>query len=224
MTGTTPSLFRRNCAWPKTLINICPQASGAIPYDDGWSSAPHPKPGGSPNGCHGCARRGGRAHGQTRSRDRRRGAVGGRTRLDRPLAEDVPSRAALGGGAIGAGAEHVIATELRAAFERVNTIWRHVPPKFRLDEREEGAGAEEERNGMLATYDPPVPQSLVLPARARRLGQRREQHDLCTARRATGPPRARGRARSTLAQVLGIEADVEARVVAALRGVREGQS
>ena len=46
----------------------------------------------------------------------------------------------------------------------MNLVWKRVPGKFRLDEMDDGRWDREARNGMLATYDHPTPQSLALSA------------------------------------------------------------
>ena len=71
---------------------------------------------------------------------------------------------AIDGWEIGVGVEHVMTTELRAAYHQMDAIWKHVPAKFRLDEMGDGAWADEVKNGILATYDHPTPQSLMLSA------------------------------------------------------------
>ena len=98
---------------------------------------------------------------------------------------------AITGWKFSAGVEHVMATEIRAAYEQMDVVWKCVPEKFKLDEIDGGWWANEAKNGLLATYDHPTPQSLLLPAGARRCPQRREQQELCTARRVAGQARAR---------------------------------
>ena len=71
---------------------------------------------------------------------------------------------AIDGWEIGAGVEHVMATELRAAYHQMDAAWKHVPATIRLDEMDGGYWAAEATTGMLATYDHPTPQSLMLPA------------------------------------------------------------
>ena len=71
---------------------------------------------------------------------------------------------AIDGWEIGAGVEHVMATELRAAYYRMDAVWEHIPAKFRLDEVGDGVWADEAKNGILARYDHPTPQSLMLSA------------------------------------------------------------
>jgi len=71
---------------------------------------------------------------------------------------------AIDGWEIRAGVEHVMATELRAAYYQMDAVWKHVPATFRLDKIGDGVWADEARNGILATYDHPTPQSLMLSA------------------------------------------------------------
>ena len=103
---------------------------------------------------------------------------------------------AINGLEIGADVEHVMATELRAAYWQMDAVWKCVPEKFRLEKMGRGPWADEARNGLLATYDHPTPQSLMFPAAAggRRLWQRRGLEELCTARRMAVRTRTRIRA------------------------------
>ena len=69
---------------------------------------------------------------------------------------------AISGWEIGADVEHVMATELRAAYEQMDPVWKRLPATIRLDEIGGGWWAEKAKNGLLATYDHPTPQSLML--------------------------------------------------------------
>ncbi len=71
---------------------------------------------------------------------------------------------AINGWEFSAGVEHVMATELRAAYEQMDAVWECVPEKFKLDEIDADWWANEAKNGILAAYDHPTPQSLLLPA------------------------------------------------------------
>ena len=127
---------------------------------------------------------------------------------------------AIGGWEIGADIEHVVATELRAAYEQMDAVWKHVPGTFRLDEMGSGGWADEARNGMLATYDHPTPQSLMLPAG--RGGFSNSENSMSYARLALWLCHlglGYGLALTYLAQVLGTEADVTSRVTTALHMV-----
>jgi len=58
---------------------------------------------------------------------------------------------------------HTMATELRAAYRQMHTVWPCVPAEHRVDEMDFGWWDSEARNGLLATYDHPTPVSLMLP-------------------------------------------------------------
>ena len=56
---------------------------------------------------------------------------------------------------------HVMTTELRAAYEQMDAVWKCLPTEFRFDE--DGSWwANEAREG-LAEYNHPTPTSLALP-------------------------------------------------------------
>ena len=65
---------------------------------------------------------------------------------------------------IGAEVEHVMASELRAAYEQMEVVWWQLPAEYRFYEGKEGWWRNEARNGMSATYDHPTPTSLLLLA------------------------------------------------------------
>ena len=132
---------------------------------------------------------------------------------------------AIDGWEIGAGIEHVMATELRAAYMQMDAVWKRVPGEFRLDEMGGGPWAEEARNGMLATYDHPTPQSLMLPAGGG--GFRNGEDWKSYAQLAVWLgclSLGYGLALAYLAEVLGAEEGVVSRVTAALRIVDEASS
>lgn len=60
--------------------------------------------------------------------------------------------------------EHVMAPELRAAYEQMDCVWRQLPDEHRYLAIDDGWWANEARNGLLATCDHPTPQSLMLSA------------------------------------------------------------
>ena len=62
-----------------------------------------------------------------------------------------------------AGVEHVMATEVRAAYQQMDSVWKHVPATIRLEDMDREWG-DQARNGLLPVYDHPTPQSLMLPA------------------------------------------------------------
>ena len=65
---------------------------------------------------------------------------------------------------IGVGVEHVMAPEIRAAFEQMSVVWKCLPPDSRLEKEDGNWWDDEARNGILATYDHPTSQSLMLSA------------------------------------------------------------
>ena len=132
---------------------------------------------------------------------------------------------AIDGWEIGAGIEHVMATELRAAYVQMDVVWKHLPATFRLDEMDGGWWAEEARNGMLARYDHPTPQSLMLPAG--RGGFRNGEDGMSYAQLAVWLGRlglGYGLALDYLSQMLGGEGDITSRVTAVLRMFAEEPS
>ena len=71
---------------------------------------------------------------------------------------------ASGGWEIGVDIEHVLAAELRAAYEQMDAVWKILPEDYRLEGLSAALWADEARNGTLATYDHPTPQNLLLRA------------------------------------------------------------
>ena len=65
---------------------------------------------------------------------------------------------------VGAGIEHVMAPEIRAAYEQLHFVWKCLPADLRLDRLNVGWWTHEARSSLLATYDHPTPQALMLPA------------------------------------------------------------
>ena len=60
--------------------------------------------------------------------------------------------------------EHVMAPEIRAAFEQMSIVWKRLPPSSRLEEVDGDWWAKEARSGILATFDHPTPISLMISA------------------------------------------------------------
>ena len=125
---------------------------------------------------------------------------------------------AITGWELGADVEHVMATELRAAYVQMGSVWKRVPEKFRLEKLGGGPWADEARNGMLATYDHPTPQSLLLSAGRGGFGSGEDQQSyaqlfvwLC------GFGLGYGLALAYLAEVLGAERGIVSRVATALQ-------
>lgn len=121
--------------------------------------------------------------------------------------------------------EHVMATELRAAYVQMDAVWKHLPPTSRLHEMDRGPWAGEARDGVLATYDHPTPQSLLLPAGR---GGFHHGEDLKSYAQLTvwlgDLGLGYGLALAHLAEVLGAEEDVVSRVTAVLQMVEDVQS
>ena len=114
--------------------------------------------------------------------------------------------------------EHVMATELRAAYVQMDAVWKHVPEKFGLDDIDGGWWAEEARNGMLATYDHPTPLSLM--GSVGRGGFRNGEDEMSYAQLAMWLGHlglGYGLALDYLSQMLGGEGDITSRVATALR-------
>ena len=125
---------------------------------------------------------------------------------------------AINGWEICADVEHVMATELRAAYRQMDAVWKRVPEKFRLEKMGRGPWADEARKGLLATYDHPTPQSLMFPAGAGGFGNGEDWRSYAQlAVWLCGLGLGYGLALGYLADVLGAEEDVVSRVTVALR-------
>ena len=61
---------------------------------------------------------------------------------------------------------HLMAPELRAAYAQMDALWKCIPPEFKrkhgFDVMEGDYWGNEERNGLLATYDHPTPFNLII--------------------------------------------------------------
>ena len=127
---------------------------------------------------------------------------------------------AITGWEFSADVEHVMATELRAAYVQMGAVWKCVPEKFKLDEIDGGWWTDEARSGMLATYDHPTPQSLLLPAGYG--GFRNTEDHISYAWLAVWLGKlglGYGVALAYLAEVLGSEGNIASRVTAVMHGV-----
>ena len=115
---------------------------------------------------------------------------------------------------------HVMTTELRAAYEQMDAVWKCLPDEFRFDE--DGSWwANEARDGLLATYDHPTPLSLAFPLVAGGFGDAEApasylQLALWSGRLGCGYRLAL----AYLARVLGTEGDIDSRLVAVLSDMR----
>ena len=58
--------------------------------------------------------------------------------------------------------EHVMASDLRAAYRQIEVVWHQLPEESRLYEKPLPDWFDEANNGKLATYDHPTPVSLAL--------------------------------------------------------------
>ena len=131
---------------------------------------------------------------------------------------------AIDGWEMGAGVEHVMATEIRAAYRQMDALWQHVPATIRLEEMD-GEWADEAKSGFLATYDHPTAQSLMLSAGYG--GFRNGETSMSYRRLVVWLGRlglGYGLALVHLAQVLGEEGDVMSRVAAVLSDFNEQPS
>lgn len=129
---------------------------------------------------------------------------------------------ASGGWEIGVDVEHVLAAELRAAYEQMDAVWKILPEDYRLEELNAARWAEEARNGTLATYDHPTPQNLLLPAGRGGLGDGEQAGAyLQLAVWLVGLGLGYGLALAYLAEVLGADNEVVTRVTTAVRAFAE---
>lgn len=71
---------------------------------------------------------------------------------------------AINGWEIEAHIEHVMASELRAAYRQMEVVWRQLPEEYRFHEKPRPDWSDGADNGRLAIYDHPTPASLALPA------------------------------------------------------------
>ena len=127
---------------------------------------------------------------------------------------------AMKGWEIGADIEQVMASELRAAYVQIGAVWEQMPEEFRLEETDGGWWANEARNGVLATYDHPTPQSLLLPAGRGGFGSSEDGRSYAQLALWLGQLGfGYGIALACLAQVLGAEGDVASRVAVAMSGI-----
>lgn len=62
---------------------------------------------------------------------------------------------------ISVGVEHVMASDLRAAYRQMDWVWRRLPDEHQIMEIADAWWENEARNGLLATNDRPTPQSLL---------------------------------------------------------------
>ena len=120
---------------------------------------------------------------------------------------------------------HVLAVELRAAFEQMAAVEDSLPEEVRLDEIDANWWAKEAKSGLLATYDHPTPARLTCPFAEGGFGELEKQTGYLGL---VGPMCILGGGYGTaigyLAQVLGVEGDIEQRVTAAMTRLSNGMS
>lgn len=114
--------------------------------------------------------------------------------------------------------EHVMASELRAAYEQMDWVWRRLPDEYRYLAIEDGWWANEAKNGLLATYDHPTPQSLMLSAGQGGFSQGEERQSYGRLASWLGELGCGyAAALAYLAEVLGTEGDVIGRLTSAFQ-------
>ena len=111
---------------------------------------------------------------------------------------------------------HVMTTELRAAYEQMDTIWKCLPGDFRFEE--DGFWWANEAKDRLAAYDHPTPFSLMLPLATGGFGDSEAPESylrlaVWLGRLGCGY----GLALAHLARVLGTEGDIDSRLTSVLR-------
>ena len=110
---------------------------------------------------------------------------------------------------------HVITTELRAAYEQMDEVWKYLPDEFRFDE--DGSWWIKEAKGRLAGYNHPTMMSLGLSFAEGGFADSEApesylQLAVWLGRLGCGY----GLALAYLARVLGTEGDIDSRLVSAL--------
>ena len=114
---------------------------------------------------------------------------------------------------------HAMTTELRAAYEQMDAVWKCLPAEFRFDE--DGSWwANEAREG-LAEYNHPTPTSLALPLAGGGFGDIEAPESylrlaVWLGRLGCGY----GLALGYLARVLGASDDIDSRLESAMPSVR----
>ena len=112
---------------------------------------------------------------------------------------------------------HVMATEIRAAYVQMDAVWKCLPDGFRLDEIDSSWWKNEARDGRLATFDHPTPVSLAFPLARGGFGDVDAPESYLRLALWLGHlGLGYGLALTHLAEVLGAEGDVAARVAAVL--------
>ena len=119
---------------------------------------------------------------------------------------------------ISAGAVHVMATELRAAYVQMDAIWKCVPEECRVDKMYESWWADQARAGPLATYDHPTSLGLILPLPDGGFDKAEDPNGYARIASFLGYLGVGyGLALTHLATTVGAETDVDSRVTAVMR-------
>ena len=114
---------------------------------------------------------------------------------------------------------HVMTTELRAAYEQMDAVWKCLPDEFRFNE--DGTWWAGEAGNGLAAYNHPTPISLALPLTEGGFGDAEVPESylrlaIWLGRLGCGYGLALGH----LARVLGAEGDIDSRLESVLSDVR----
>lgn len=108
--------------------------------------------------------------------------------------------------------EHVMAPELRAAYEQMAFVWQSLPAEYRMTEFDGDWWANEAKSGMLATYDHPTGMSLTRSAGWGGFGDRDLRSDIQLACWLGRLGFGYGQALVYLAQVLEVPEDIESQI------------
>ncbi|MCY3545396.1 MAG: hypothetical protein OXH49_00810 [Gemmatimonadetes bacterium] len=111
---------------------------------------------------------------------------------------------------------HVMAPELRAAYEQMDAVWKCLPEEFRFD-RIDGNWWADEGGGLLAAFDHPTPMGLTFPLAQGGFDEVEDPRIYPqVAVWACWLGIGYGFALIYLAQVLGTKGDIESRVITVL--------
>ena len=111
---------------------------------------------------------------------------------------------------------HVMTTELRAAYEQMDVVWKCLPDKFRVDE--DGKWWTNEAEGRLAAYNHPTMANLAFSLSSGGFGEAEAPESYIRLALWMGRLGcAYALALAYLARVLGTHEDIESRLDAVLR-------
>ena len=114
---------------------------------------------------------------------------------------------------------HLIATELRAAYEQMSAVWKRVPDEFRFTVH--GGWWSSEARKALAAYSHPTMMSLVLSLASGGFAEAEDPRSYLQLAIWLGRLGcAYGLVLPHLARVLGAEGDIDARVNAVIAAIR----